>query len=427
MRAFCCFFFLFIGPFYGFSQTIVLKDVHLIPMNRAAASALSTLVIRDGRIDYIGKFRKRLARKGATVVEGRGRYVMPGLVDMHVHLPDSGRVDALLRRHVKAGVTRLRIMNTQTPQIVLRNRLAQQPGLVQPILYYSHIVRRETYFSEMQCDSLMRAIQQNGLSFIKLFSLSNEAMFDNLMRSANRYGITVCGHYPRYQQAGKTVTVPLEKVLSSQFRSIEHLAGYEGLADEAAMTQAVAMTKQYGTYHCPTLDWDVMAYDLQYPMAYKKRLTYALLPDKERTDWEATYAKQIEKAGGAEKVIAARDKYQPTFAYKTKLLKKLYDAGCPLLLGADAGNVFQGDGLNVYEEMKHWANCGIAPYDILRAATVVPAQFFKQAQDWGTLEVGKAGDVIVLGKNPLENIDHITTVEMTIVRGRVYTTATLTP
>ena len=77
-------------------------------------------------------------------------------------------------------------------------------------------------------------------------------------------------------------------------------------------------------------------------------------------------------------------------------------------------------GFNVHEEMLLWAKAGISNYQILLAATIVPAQFFRQDKKWGSIEIGKDGDVIILEKNPSENILNIGTVETTICNGNVY-------
>ena len=120
-----------------------------------------------------------------------------------------------------------------------------------------------------------------------------------------------------------------------------------------------------------------------------------------------------------------RDKNLPAYEKKKNILKMLYENGCHLLIGGDAGGSFQADGFNVYEEMMNWHNAGLDNYTIIKSATVTPALFFNEANKWGTIEKGKDADLIILDKNPLKDIKNITTVETTIIQGKIYKKAEL--
>ncbi len=108
------------------------------------------------------------------------------------------------------------------------------------------------------------------------------------------------------------------------------------------------------------------------------------------------------------------------FLKKIKYYKKTCRCQLQFINGNDTGSPFQIAGFNVHEEMLLWAKTGISNYQILRAATIVPAQFFGQDKKWGSIEIGKDGNVIILEKNPSQNILNIGTVETTICNGNVY-------
>lgn len=406
----------------AFGQDIIIRDIGLIPMTSNTSIKKQSVLLRDGKIEQIGAFKNLPKNKKTQVINGQGKYLMPGLADMHVHLPEAERVDTVLLLNVAAGVTHIRVMNSRTSQPELQQRLASSPPLRTLKVHYSSIIHRDKSYTPQQLDSLVIAAKRERIDFIKLFSLSDEATFDHLMKAANTHQLTVCGHYPTYQQDGQNHMLDMEKVLTSNFKSIEHLAGYSWLADEDQLLAAIQLTKANKVYNCPTLDWDVMANHLQYPEAYKNRLTYALLPEYTQ-NWERNYATTIEKAGGKEQVLLARDKSLPGFERKIKILKMLYENDCLLLIGGDAGSDFQADGFNVYEEMLHWQQAGIDNYTILKSATSTAAMFFNEQDKWGTIEKGKDADLIILRKNPLEDIQNISTVEATIVQGKVYQTA----
>ena len=353
-----------------YAQDIIIKDINLITMTTDSLITSQSLLIRDGKINQIGDFKKLPKNKQTTIINGKGKYVMPGLADMHVHLPEEYKVEKLLLSNVAAGVTQIRVMNSVDSQLLLREKFIKNINLISPNVHYSHLIKSNQKFTESQSDSLMIQLIKDKIAFVKIISLANEQTFDNLTNSANKYHITIGGHYPAYQKDGKSVRLDIEKVIKSNYKSIEHLAGYISLQDNIRLESAIQMTKAYDIYNCPTLDWDITSYNLQYPDEYKNRITYQFLPKKYIQTWENEYTSAIQKAGGKEKVISLRDKYKATFDLKLKVLKKLYDNNCLLLLGSDPSNNLQADGFNVFEEMINWSKAGIDNYTILKSATV---------------------------------------------------------
>lgn len=402
------------------AQDIIIKDVNIIAMTSNKVMMKQSLLIKNGKIEAIGDYKNLAKSKNTKIIVGTGNFLMPGLADMHVHLPEEEKIQQLLLSNVAAGVTQIRVMNSVAPQLAVRNKLSSNNQLISPNIHFSHLVKSDETFTAAQADSLMKQLIKDKINFVKLLSLSDEQTFDNLSNAANKNGIILCGHYPVYRKDGKTVRIPMEKVLKSNYKSIEHLAGYIWQQDDQKLDEAIAMTKKYGIYNCPTIDWDIMAYNMQYPEDYKNRLTYQFLPDKFKQKWDVEYAVAITKAGGNEKVIATKDKYKASFDLKLKVLKKLYDNDCLLLVGSDPGNVLQADGFNVYEEMVNWSKAGIDNYTILKSATVNPSKFFNESNKWGTIEIGKNADLIMLQKNPLENINNIKSVETTIIGQKIY-------
>jgi hypothetical protein len=402
------------------AQDLIIKNVNILPMTSDTVMKNKSVLIQNGKIREIKEFEKLTRPGGIKIINGAGKYLMPGLSDMHVHLPDEARIERLLLSNIAAGVTQIRIMNGNASQVDLQKKLKDNRQIITPNIRYSHLVRRTETFTEAQADSLMQEIQNSGIDFIKVLGLSNEETFDNLTKAAIKYNKIICGHYPVYQKDGKSTMISMEKVAKNNFKSIEHLAGYIWLQEEDQLENALKLTRENNIYNCPTLDWDIMANDLQFPDEYRNRLTYRLLPKSITGDWESNYAAAVEKAGGKEKVIETRDKYKQSFTRKLNVLKRLYENRCLLLIGSDAGSAFQADGFNVYEEMINWKNAGIDNFTILKSATVTPSQFFNEQNMWGTIETGKNAEMIILKKNPLEDIKNIAEIETTIVGGKLY-------
>ncbi|MBK6835956.1 MAG: amidohydrolase family protein [Bacteroidetes bacterium] len=398
-----------------FSQTrstIIIKDANIISMKDEKLSGLKSILIKDGKIVQIDDYAKIKKTKTAYIIDAKGKYLMPGLADMHVHLPASSKIDTLLLTNLAAGITHVRVMNNEEAQLQTKARLVKDAGIASPKMHYSFLVTKDMKYTAKQFDSLVKDVKQKGYDFIKLFSIADEDAFTNLMTSANKNKIMVCGHFPS--------AVSIDKVINSGFKSIEHLGGYDKLKDSTQLSAVIKLSKEKGMYNCPTLDYDVMAAYQRFPDDYKNRLVFSFAPKKLLDAWESEYKKGVEENGGADKILEFKNKYNPVFKNKLSIIKKLADANCNLLMGSDPGSPFQMAGFNVYEEMLLWSKAGISNYQILRAATIIPAQFFGQDRNWGSIEIGKDGDVIILEKNPLENILNIGTVETTICNGKVY-------
>jgi len=402
------------------SQDLLIKDINIITMASDTFLKKQSVWIYNGIIKEISTFKKLQKNKKFKIINGTGKFLMPGLADMHVHLPEEEKIEKLLLANIAAGVTRIRIMNSKVSQLELKERLKRSGQLISPIIYYSQLISSTDTYSEAQADSLIRLMKHKNIEFIKLMGLSNEQTLGNLTKAAKKHSVIMCGHYPVYQKDGKPFMLDMEKTIKSGFKSIEHLGGYIRLNNEDEIKKAVQFTKEYKLFNCPTIDWDITAFGQQYPDEYQKRLTYQMLPKSITKNWESNYSSSIDKAGGKVKMVESRDKYKPNFDLKIKIFKRLHANGCLLLIGGDAGNDFQADGFNIYEEMINWSKVGIDNYTILKSATVTPSLFFNQSHEWGTIEVGKKSEMIILSKNPLEDIKNISTIETTIVGETIY-------
>jgi Amidohydrolase family len=415
MKKTICFLVFILWSCFSFGQNtteIALKNINLITMTNNKVEVNKSVLIKNNKIVQIDDFIKLKLGKNATIIDGTGKFLLPALTDMHIHLPAENKIEETLALNIAAGVTRVRVMNSELPQLQVRAGLLKKPNLISPKLYFSHIIRKENKFTPKQLDSLMLQIKKDKLSFIKLFSVSDEANFDNIMMSANKYKVTVCGHYPS--------KIVIDKVLNSGFRSIEHVGGLDAITDATKLDEAIKLSQKNGTYHCPTLDYDLMAADLEFPEDYKKRLVFQVASQKKLNNWEAEYAQWVSENKGAENIIKNKNGYLPRFQNKQRILKKLNDASCNLLVGSDPGSYFQMSGFNMHEEMLNWSRAGIDNYSILKSATVNAANFFNEESQWGTIEKGKDADLIILDKNPLDNIVNITSITTTITKGKIY-------
>lgn len=402
-------FFCLIFSFTIFGQRIILKNANLIPINENTILKKKSILIKNGKIIQIDKFKNLNKEKTDIIIDATGKFIMPGLADMHVHLPEMKKIDTLLMSNIASGVTQIRVMNSSLPEFELKKKINSNPNYISPNIHYSYIYNKKNKNSQL--DSIFSIVKEQKLEFIKMLSVKDEKSFDSLMLFAKKNNAIVCGH--------NSSTINFKKILNSGYKSIEHLGGYPNDENYSKLDEYIKLTKTNNVYNCPTLDFYIRVYNYDYPSKFRDRLTYKSAPKKYIDKWEKSLNERLIKNGEL-KFLEAGKEYAETFERQKLILKKLYQNNCLLLIGSDPEIAFQMAGFSIYDEMKDWSEIGIDNYYILKSATLVPATFFSEEKDWGSIEVGKNADLIILRKNPLENIQNIETVETTILKGKIY-------
>lgn len=389
-----------------FGQRVVVKNVNIIPINQNTILKNKSVLIENGKIINIDDFDKLYLDKTEKIINAKNKFLIPGLADMHVHLHEKKSLDTLFLLNVSAGVTQIRVMNSDVNQAELKNSLNQK---IKPTIHFSYIYNNKN--STNQTDSIFKDIKKNNLDFIKLFSVKDENTFDELMARANQENKIVCGHFPS--------SVSMPKVLKSGFKSIEHLSSYADDANINNLDENIKLTRENKVYNCPTFDYYVNVFNYQYPYDYKTRLTYQKAPDRYINKWEKDLKAKIEKKGEL-KFLEFGENYKPKFNKQKNVFIELYKNDCLLLVGSDPSGLFQMSGFSMHDEMLFWSKLGIDNYTILKSATLIPAQFFDEQNKWGSIEVDKVADLIILKKNPLEDMRNLSTIETIIKNGNVY-------
>jgi imidazolonepropionase-like amidohydrolase len=273
---------------------------------------------------------------------------------------------------------------------------------------------------------MVRDQKEAGYDFLKIHPGLTRAEFTAIAATANELGIPFAGHVP----ADAGVRLALELGIAT----IDHLDGYMqaivpadsasggdggffGLylaaqADEASIDDIVAATRAAGTWNVPTQALFVHWISDIAPEEMRTWPEMRYMPADTLDDWVASKESTIGDAG-----------YSPTLANRAidlrrKLIKALHDAGAGLLLGSDAPQVFNVPGFSIHHELQYLVDAGLTPYEALRTGTVNPARFFGSEERWGTVEVGRDADLVLLEGNPLEDISATREVRGVMVRGR---------
>jgi imidazolonepropionase-like amidohydrolase len=413
------------------SQTTAFVNVNVIPMDRERVLRDQTVVVRDGRISQIGPASRTKAPKGALLLDGRGLYLMPGLIDMHTHLfsddafPDE-LADEELFVMLANGVTTARLMIGTPEHLALREKISKGE-LLGPTLYVASpqitgrkqgaIFNGRVVTTPEEARSAVRDFQAAGYDFVKLTNFITPAVYDAVIAAAKENGIRVVGHVDtrvgvaRALAAGQQIE-HLDAYLESVLRddspiktSVSDIGlfrkqNWESLdyIDEQKVREIARATARAGIYSTPTLTFFKIAFGTGASEdEIRARPDYMFVPQKMRDAWFAAN----KRLWAQPPTEARRREY---VRVRNLLVKEIHNAGGRIMAGSDSPELFLLYGWSLHREIKNLNEAGLSPYAALEAATRNPAEFLGALKTMGTIEKGKRADLILLTANPLEDV-----------------------
>jgi imidazolonepropionase-like amidohydrolase len=402
-----------------------------VPMDRDRVLTQQTVIVRNGRIFRMGDSRSTRAPRDATIIDGRGRYLMPGLAEMHAHVPPAQAGDETIERtlflYLANGITTARGMLGQPAHLEWRDR-ANRGEILSPRLYTSGPSINGS--SVQTADSARRAVLHQhsaGYDFLKLHPGITREVFDAMARTADSVGIPFAGHV--------STGVGLQRTLQAQQRSIDHLDGYmealvrEGApvdpqqsqffgfnliehVDEARIPELASATRRAGVWNVPTQSLFVDFASEEDPATIAQRPEMRYMPAQTVAQWVTTVTNF--RAGPN----YSHEKAQRFMEVRRRLIRELHRNGAPLLLGADAPQIFNVPGFAIHQELRALVDAGLSPFEALETGTRNVARFFGTEAEAGTVDNGKRADLILLNANPLQNIDNVRNLHGVMIGGR---------
>lgn len=403
------------------AEDIVIVDVGVISMLEPGVRESQNVTVRGGKIVAIGPGD---AAAGARVIDGSGRFLIPGLVEMHAHVPVANpeRDDALFL-WVANGVTMARGMIGHPTHLALREDLLAHRTLG-PRLLTSGPPFSGQGSSIAEVEALVREQKAADYDFLKIIGTLSADQFDAVSAEARRVGMRFEGHVtasvglPASLQAGQIVVDHLDgymQVITPDAESypVQYGAWFgASLAphvDPDLIPQAVAMTKASGAAVVPTetlLENSFRAYQWE---EMTRRPQFRYLPKQLR----ASYIGHMQRMAPG----TSAEKAGEYLGIRKTLIRALHDGGVPVLLGSDAPQMFNVPGFSIHRELASMVAAGLTPFEALATGTTAPAAFFG-ATHWGAIEIGRDADLVLLNANPLEDIANTQLIEGVMVRGR---------
>jgi len=403
------------GPNATNASITAFVNVNMVPMDRERVVESQTVIVRNGRIAEIGPANKVKVPDGATRVEGAGKYLMPGLAEMHGHIPPPNApktyTESVLFLYAANGITTVRGMLGAPNQLELRDR-ANRGEIVSPTLYLAGpSFNGNSVNSPEQAVSMVRSQKQEGWDLLKVHPGLTRDEYDAMAKTAKEVGIRFAGHIP--------AEVGLIHALEMGQETIDHVDGYieylngdAGALDEAKLADVVRRTKTAGVWIVPTMVlWETLiGYADQNTLATMPELKYA--PPQQVEQWKTAHQNRLNQPN------FDRKKAELIATNRMRILKSLHDVGVRILLGTDAPQQFSIPGFSIHREMAFMVKCGFTPYQVIQSGTKNVGDYFKGKDDFGTVEVGKRADLILVQGNPLKDVANIAKSAGVMVRGR---------
>ena len=448
------------GIFAGTLQDadFVVDHVTVIPMTRDIVQRDKSVVVRDGIIIAITDGRRSSRYRSAKHIDGTGKFLMPGLSDMHVHLrmPPQDFFDL----NLAAGVTTVFNMGLadgggKIDHLALRASV--EAGTMDGPRYLVSGPQLESW-NIKSLDDVNKTLQETAAHHydaIKIHSDFSPELYNALITGARERGFRIRGHGQHMMPLAQTLRMDcVEHIEELLYISRDESFGQEAkfgaeengnnhlfmgayyhnisrLRNSAYRAEVVKDIADSDVYWDPTMVIYSMipiyiSDDSFAALANDPRLEY--LPesmrreslDKDRNEYRvglvpvfSTFLKSIGDQSGL------KDHFDNNLATLLTLTKELHDAGVPLLTGSDAFGALV-PGFAQHQEMELFVKAGLTPYETLKAATVNPAKYLGEYDHAGTVEVGKRADFILLGANPLDNIQNAGDVQGVFTHGKWY-------
>ncbi len=408
-------------------------NVSVLPMASEAVLADQTVVVADGVIVAAGAAADVEVPRGATVIDGAGRYLMPGLAEMHAHVPPGDsppreEVEDILFLYVANGITTIRGMLGSAYQIPLADEIERGEVLGPAFYVGAPSINGGSAPTPADAERLIRAHAEAGYDLQKIHPGVPRDAWDRMVEVARAEGMTYSGHVP--------ADVGLVHAIETGMSTVDHLDGYiqavasddvqaqvnagpislGGLArgfDEAKLDEIIAMTIEHDVYVVPTQYLWRNLYGAPDADAMLRQPEMRYVSPETREGW-----RQRAVAGGS----GPPAEVALYLGLRDRILKALSDAGAGILMGTDSPQLFNVPGFALHRELAVMSEAGMSNYEILRSGTATVGRYVASHLgldgSFGTIAPGQRADLVLLGSNPLDELANLFDRVGVMVRGR---------
>jgi imidazolonepropionase-like amidohydrolase len=404
-------------------QEIVFTSVNVIPMDEEKILENQVVVVKNGRISAIGDAGKTTYSKTAHMIDGKGKFLMPGLAEMHAHIPPIDDIEPMkevLLLFAVNGITTIRGMLGHPRHLELRSKIRSGEILGPRFITSGPSFSGQSAKTAADAEEMVRQQKKAGYDFLKLHPGLTKETFAAIAKTAKAVNIPFAGHV--------SYDVGVWRAIDAGYATIDHLDGFvesllpetentteqqNGLfgmfigdkADTSKITRLVTALRNNKIWVVPT-------------QALAERW---FAPDKSpealRNAPEMKYmaASTLNNWVNSKKSLMDNPKYNGAaierfIALRQKLIYECNKNGVGLLLGCDAPQVFDVPGFSTHQELEYLVKSNLTPYEAIKTGTVNVGAFLNR-QDMGVIKKGAVADLVLLNGNPLKDIQQVKNIE----------------
>ena len=445
---------------FSLEAGIVIENITLIDAKNVTRTN-QTVSIENGVIQSIGS--AKLDMEDSQIIDGEGKYLIPGLWDAHVHLTFIPEIDheTHFKLYLKNGVTSIRdtgaILSKLQPSL---NFIEENPNTTPRLFYAGPLIDgadrvykgMEPGFPNLSIGidetsnipEVVDGLVKEGVTFLKSYEMLTRETYLELLKVAGQNGLRVTGHVPLSIDLEEAIEAGLggmqhvrnmdlacakdaDNLLDDRQVSLENEASIAGSAlrthihssqryyaidntDDERCLRIIMKLSEYGVFQTPTLT--INTFDSRRFYADPKwRETYQELPEAAENNWMQGSLKLAN--------IDVTENAKKFDAWSLSLVNKMHQEGVKIIAGTDTPIGYLTPGYSLHKELELLSEAGLSNMDVLRSATITPAEFFGMENQMGTIEVGKLADLVILDKNPLMSISNTQSIHSVIVKGQI--------
>lgn len=452
------------APDVGLSGDMIIRDVAIVDVRKGRIVSSQDVIIRDGRVLSIGATSDRTPAAALHVIDGRGKFLSPALWDMHTH---SFKISPQFHHPllIANGVLGVRDMSgclsendsfwaciedrkswnraTESkaglsPRYILQSSYQTNGGSEVPDGFPGLFKANDV----ANIEKLVAFNKKAGADFIKTYSELSPEAFKALSRHAEAQGLGIAGHLP--------LRVSLSEAMAAKLQTIEHprlflIECYKGRDQFRALANPQSayntefkaeLVDRHDAEHCRKMFGEMARSATSWTPTLQVLQLGAKASDRAfREDPRLRYIPAVIRSGIWDDDADQLAKWSTTkqgrnidtelYALAMKNLVEAHQAGVKILVGTDTGDSYIFPGFALHDEMAEFVKAGLSPQEVLRMATIDAARFSRADDKFGSVEVGKAADLILIAANPYDDIRNAQKIDGVFFSGRYFDRAAL--
>lgn len=396
-------------------NSYLITNVNIVPMVSDTILYNHMLLIKNGQIIDIAE---KIVEKDVAVIDGENAYLMPGLIDMHVHVWDRYELGLYLSHGVTAvrnlwGMPmHLRIKeDVNNDNIISPSFFTTGPKLTGPEFIGDDNLN---LYSPEEAKHKVISYKNSGYDFIKTYYGLPKTTFDAVIEQSKISDMDIVAH--------PSQKVPFSYHLNPQIKSIEHA---EEIVQQPLQFDLDTLklrpiidriSKHKKANYCPTLTvfhniYQMMINDSILDSESLKYINPLIKSVDSKNQFERWFNAKLEDYTTIQRIKQQHD-------FHLTIVQKLHEANVNIICGTDAGIGVTVPGFSIHKELAFYKEAGLSNYEVLKTATIHAAQTHKTMNNLGSIEEGKIANLILLKENPLEDLNTLKSLQMVMVKGR---------